>query len=169
MVGACASDVWRIQAKDIDQVHGDLHTLVQQKGLMLQPFLQEVQQEGEYSFVFLGGTLSHTVLKRPQQNDFRVQPVYGGICQRVVPTPALLEQAKEVYQALHHSLLYARIDALVQANRLVVMEVELTEPDLLLRCDSLSPLRFAQVCSDRLRESKDTLHPLRSSHRVERI
>ena len=41
--------------------------------VLVQPFLNAIQAEGEWSLLFYGGAYSHAVLKRPRQNDFRVQ------------------------------------------------------------------------------------------------
>jgi hypothetical protein len=46
--------------------------------LMLQPFLKQVVEEGEWSLLFFGGAFSHAVIKRPRGGDFRVQNEYGG-------------------------------------------------------------------------------------------
>lgn len=157
IVGAAAAGVWRIQVEKAEDVQETFQALVHQTGLMIQPFQQEIQQEGEYSFVFLGGQYSHTVLKRPKREDFRVQSLYGGTCRRVEPAPTLVEQAREVYRVLPQPLLYARIDALVQTSQLVIMEVEITEPDLLLRFDSYAPWRFAQAFHDWFDERGEAL------------
>ncbi|MNU75277.1 Cycloserine biosynthesis protein DcsG [compost metagenome] len=48
------------------------------KGAVIQPFLKEVSEKGELSFVFFGGKYSHCFVKVPVKNEERVQPFYGG-------------------------------------------------------------------------------------------
>lgn len=48
------------------------------KGAVIQPFLEEVSQKGELSFVFFGGKYSHCFVKVPVKHEERVQPFYGG-------------------------------------------------------------------------------------------
>lgn len=48
------------------------------KGAIIQPFLKEVSQKGELSFVFFNGKYSHCFVKVPVKNEERVQPFYGG-------------------------------------------------------------------------------------------
>jgi len=42
--------------------------------VLVQPFVPEIQSEGEWSLVFFGGAFSHAVLKVPGAGDYRVQP-----------------------------------------------------------------------------------------------
>ena len=46
--------------------------------MLVQPWLEAVVSEGEYSLIFFGGRFSHCVAKRPTAGDFRVQPDHGG-------------------------------------------------------------------------------------------
>ena len=47
-------------------------------GAMVQPFVDEIATEGEWSLLFFAGEYSHAVLKRPRPGDFRVQEAHGG-------------------------------------------------------------------------------------------
>ncbi len=98
---------------------------------LLQPFLPSVVEEGEYSFVFCGGELSHAFVKRAAPGDYRVQPSYGG---REFPIAAGLSDlalAQQVLAAIGETLLYARVDmARLPDGRLAVMELEAVEPFL---------------------------------------
>ena len=46
--------------------------------VMVQEFLSEIQDGGEWSLMFFGGEFSHAVVKRPATGDFRVQVEHGG-------------------------------------------------------------------------------------------
>lgn len=99
---------------------------------MIQPFLSSIVTEGEYSFVFCGGELSHAFVKRPAPGDYRVQPSYGGREFAIEPAQADLALAEAALAAAALApLLYARVDmARLPDGRLAVMELEAVEPHL---------------------------------------
>ncbi len=98
---------------------------------MIQPFVPAVASEGEFSFLFIDGAFSHALVKRPASGDYRIQAAYGGVSKAVAPTPADLDQARDVMAALDSAPLYARIDMVRDAaGRLMLMELEVIEPFL---------------------------------------
>lgn len=101
-------------------------------GALLQPFLPEIETEGEWSFIFLGGEFSHAVLKTPRAGDFRVQAEHGGRAERRAPPPGLLIQARDAAVAGPRPWLYARVDGVRRGGDLLVVELELIEPCLFL-------------------------------------
>lgn len=111
--------------------------------LLVQPFVPEIVQDGELSFIFLGREFSHAVRKRPGNGDFRVQTDFGG---SAVPFDAprdLIAQAEAIAAHLGEQWLYARVDCIVRNDQLVLMELEATEPSLFL--DEVSAERFADA------------------------
>ncbi len=100
--------------------------------MMLQPFLPQIQDDGEYSFLFVDGRFSHALTKRPTKGDYRVQSLYGGSEHPLDPAPGDLAAAQAIIDAIPHEVpLYARIDMVRGAdNRLLVMEAEMIEPYL---------------------------------------
>lgn len=113
---------------------------------MFQPFVDAVLDPGEYSVFIFDGRIAHTILKTPKAGDFRVQEEYGGDIRGVTPDAALLAAARQAYAAIDARLLYARIDLIELDGRYCLMEAELIEPSLYLRCDSHSPVAFADAC-----------------------
>ena len=99
---------------------------------MIQPFLPAIREEGEFTFVFIDGALSHAVRKTPAAEDYRIQSLYGGSEAVFVPFPSDRATARAVVDALPFAdLLYARIDMVrLPDGRLAVMEAELIEPYL---------------------------------------
>ena len=110
---------------------------------LVQPFVAEILTRGEWSLIFLGGAFSHSVLKRPRAGDFRVQNDFGGTAQPIAPSTQLVEDARELLAMIDAPLLYARVDGVERDGRLVLMELELTEPSLFLEADSAA--RFAEA------------------------
>ena len=96
---------------------------------MVQPFLPAIAEEGELSFLFIGGEFSHALRKRAAKGDYRIQSLYGGYESVHTPSPADLASARAIMQALPFPApLYARIDMLSGDNGLLLMEAELIEP-----------------------------------------
>ncbi len=99
---------------------------------MIQPFLPAITGEGEYSFIFIDGELSHCLLKTAASGDYRIQSIYGGKEQAVKPAHADRAAASSIVAALPFSTpLYARVDMVRNADgELAVMEAEMIEPYL---------------------------------------
>lgn len=111
--------------------------------LLVQPFVPEIVADGELSFIFLGRRFSHAVRKRAGSGDFRVQTEFGGSAEPFSPPQDLIEQAARIAGTLGEQWLYARIDCVVRDGRLLLMELEATEPSLFLDEDSAE--RFADA------------------------
>lgn len=100
---------------------------------MIQPFLPAIQREGELSFIFVDGALSHALLKQATGGDYRIQSLYGGTETPLDPAPADRATAEAVMALLPFAQppLYARIDMVrLEDGRLAVIEAELIEPYL---------------------------------------
>jgi len=119
---------------------------------MIQPFMEAIQSEGEWSLLYFGGQFSHAVLKTPKLGDFRSQPDYQSHVRRVAPPLEALSLAQDVLDYLsQHVLLYARIDMVRNAKgQFCLMEVELIEPDLYLSFDDHAAQNLAKAFSERL-------------------
>jgi len=111
---------------------------------MVQQFIPEILEAGEWSLVFIAGEFSHAVVKLPTPGDFRVQAQFGGTARRVQPTPDMIDTAARIVEALPDRPLYARVDGTEGESGLVLMEVELIEPVLFLGLGCAVD-RFAQA------------------------
>lgn len=117
---------------------------------LVQPFAEAVVTEGEWSFVFVDGRPSHTVLKRPASGDFRVQSIYGGTARRAEPDPRDQADAEAVMANLPRRPLHARVDMARLEGRLHLMELELIEPVLFFGLEPDAPRRLAAAALARL-------------------
>jgi hypothetical protein len=121
---------------------------------LVQPFMPEVARDGEWSLLYFGGVFSHAVLKRPAAGDYRVQGEHGGSVGPATPTPAMLEDADRTLAAVarlgHGDHLYVRVDGVVSAGQLLVMELEMIEPFLFLGARPEAAERLARLVSERL-------------------
>jgi len=119
------------------------------RAFVVQPFIENIRTEGEYSLFYLGGTLSHAIQKVPKARDFRVQEEHGASIKALVPDVSLVACADRILGLVKPQPVYARCD-LVRGpdGRFLLMELELIEPSMYLRMHPEAPQRFA-VAFDR--------------------
>ena len=114
------------------QAHVD--TLLAGGAVLVQPFVESIERDGELSIVFVDGHFTHAVRKRPADDDFRVQPEWGGTNERVDPAPREHEAAGAVLTAAGRDFLYARVDLVGgHDGEPLLVELEVIEPRLFLR------------------------------------
>jgi glutathione synthase/RimK-type ligase-like ATP-grasp enzyme len=131
-VSATAHNTWLAESKSFFQ--GNEPAQKMQGPYLVQQFVPEVVTNGEISFIYIDGAYSHAVLKRPAAGDFRVQKDFGGSAKLLHPPAALLSRANEIAATVPYvrDSLYCRIDAVEKDGRLLLMELELIEPELFL-------------------------------------
>jgi hypothetical protein len=122
--------------------------------VMVQPYMSSVEGDGETSLIYFGRTFSHAVRKSPVLNgpdlgiDHRFD-VPGENPRPRVPTDAQLALAREALAAIPggwEQILFARVDLIPDQNgRPMLMELELTEPQLFLEVAPDSAARFADA------------------------
>lgn len=101
--------------------------------MLVQPWLEDIVNSGEWSLLFFGGKFSHCVSKVPRPGEFRVQPEYGGIIARCEPPEGAIALAEAALGAAPARTTYARVDIVVgNDGALQVIELELIEPALFL-------------------------------------
>lgn len=113
----------RLEAKD------HFNTLLAEGDVMIQPYLSEIETEGEISLVFFGGKFSHAARKYPAMGDYRVQTEHGGRSIPVEPTSRELAVAERAIAATPEVPVYARVD-LVGIEEPKLIELEMIEPEL---------------------------------------
>ena len=145
VVGANADDTYRLTRAAAAALADELGERFRRRRCIVQPFLPNVVEEGEYSVMLFGGEPSHTILKTPRAGDFRVQEEHGGIIRAVVPDPALVARAVRALDVVAPTPLYARADFVRVGDDYLLMELELIEPALYLRMDASAPERFADA------------------------
>jgi glutathione synthase/RimK-type ligase-like ATP-grasp enzyme len=119
------------------------------RAVMVQPYLDAVDAEGEAGVIYLAGSYSHTVRKaallRPGQPPGEALYLEEDI-ERAEPTEAERALADRALGACpSNNLLLARVDIVQGADGPVVLEVELTEPSLFLGYAPGATERFADA------------------------
>ena len=167
-VGANADDTFRLRCDSfrrrndalvLGQASGatwaEAERIFRSRPLMVQPFLQSIVDEGEYSLFYFDGKFSHAVLKQPAVGDFRVQEEHGGQIAATQPSPELLQAGQRAMAALPEQVLYGRVDLVrIPGGQWGVIEIELIEPSLYFPYDPSSIERFAVALDRRLRQSQ---------------
>ena len=146
LISASAYDTFHLSRAQLEAFLPRLTAVFGARPYLAQPFMPQIKREGEFSLIYLNGAYSHTVLKTPQEGDFRVQEEYGGRITAVTPERALLRAGQRAMDALDEPPLYARVDLVRHAaDDFRIMEFELIEPSLYLRMDAGAPARFADA------------------------
>lgn len=113
---------------------------------MVQPFLPSLEAEGELSLIYVEGSFSHAVRKRPADGDFRVQSIWGGTVNAAEANPAHVAVAEQALAQLDEPPLYARVDLVSDLDdNPALIELELIEPNLYLGTDPTAVDRLADA------------------------
>jgi glutathione synthase/RimK-type ligase-like ATP-grasp enzyme len=117
---------------------------------LVQPLVESVRTEGETSVFVLAGVPVSQARKLPAGDEIRVHEAYGGTTVAVEPTDEAMLLAAETVaaarQLFDEDLCYARVDCMrLDDGRLVVGELELTEPGLYLDVLPANAEAFADV------------------------
>jgi glutathione synthase/RimK-type ligase-like ATP-grasp enzyme len=146
VVGANGQDAFRLSPRDDPQRLREIEEVFRGRACMVQPFMRNVLDEGEYSLFFFSGVYSHAILKVPAAGEFRSQEERGAAICPLEPEAGLLASGQAALAAVVPAPLYARIDFVRNdTGGFDVMELELIEPSLYLRTEPGAPERFAQA------------------------
>jgi hypothetical protein len=152
-VGANADDTFWIADEEADANREQALRVFADRELMAQPFVESIVATGEYSLFYFAGEYSHSILKTPKADDFRVQEEHGGVIRAIEPDAELVQAATRVMCALDEVPLYARVDLVrLPDGTLALIELELIEPSLYLSYDADAPERFATAMDRFLRQ-----------------
>lgn len=151
-ISANADNTFRLTKEKLFEKLGELIKIFSDREFMVQPFMQNIVDEGEYSLFFFNGEFSHCVLKKPKEKDFRVQEEHGGKFKSVVPTEKQISIGKNIIDKLAVLPLYGRTDFVrTSDNDFALMELELIEPSLYFNMDTESPARFVRAFNERIK------------------
>ncbi len=141
VISATARHTYRIR-----KFFPELTAIFESQDHMVQPFMKNIVEEGEFSLFYFAGEFSHAILKSPKQDDFRVQEEWGGIITAIVPDEKMLAAGGNALDQIGARLLYARVDLVRDQNdEFALMELELIEPALYFRMDENAPKFFAET------------------------
>lgn len=152
-VSANADNTFRLSKEKLKGQSSNLGKIFAQREFMVQPFLNNIIDEGEYSLFFFDGKFSHSVLKKPKEKDFRVQEEHGGNIQPIKTSSDMILIAENIINKLSTIPLYGRVDLVrTNQNKFALMELELIEPSLYLNKDVDAPLRLSKAFVERFKK-----------------
>lgn len=153
-IGANAMDTFVLRNPVPDEVVANLLKVFGGRAYFIQPFIQNIHREGEFSLFFFSGEYSHAVLKSPKAGDFRSQEEHGADITSVEPESALIDVATELVALIDPQPVYVRADFVRDDDdRFLLMELELIEPSLYFRADTAAAERFACAFDKHVRNS----------------
>lgn len=143
-VGGNATDTFVLRNPVSSEFAGQLSRTFRNRPFLVQPFIANIQTEGEYSLFYFAGDYSHAIQKIPKSGDYRVQEEHGADIQSVRPADDLLATAAQVLALVEPAPVYVRADFVRSDDeQFLLMELELIEPSLYLRTDDGAAGRFA--------------------------
>jgi len=149
LVGANGEDTFCISSSEDPGRVEEIIRLFRNRALMVQPFMDKVITEGEFSLFYFNGHFSHAILKTPSGSEFRSQEERGATIKAARPQARLLLRGRQALDRISPPPLYARIDFVRDdEGDFRVMEMELIEPSLYLRMHPEAPARFARAVDD---------------------
>jgi len=129
--------------------------LADRRSVLLQPYLDRVDEAGETALIFFAGQFSHAIRKGPllRRGEGPTRALFATeqISARIPDNDELL-LAKQTLAAMpfDEPLLYARVDLIRAADGSPrVLELELTEPSLFFDHAPGAAARFVQAIADR--------------------
>jgi glutathione synthase/RimK-type ligase-like ATP-grasp enzyme len=143
-VASTGYETWLIDAADAEKYEQQYGEQRKRMDVLVQEFAPGVAK-GEMSFVFLGGEYSHAVLKRAAGDEFRIHVEHGGSVESFEPSTSQIDWASSVIDAIHEPWSYARVDAVSAEGGLVLMELEMLDPELFFLYDRKAAERFADI------------------------
>ena len=150
-ISANADDTFLLTRSELADKQVLLANTFANKAFMMQPFISNICNEGEYSCFYFDGNYSHTILKTPKDQDFRVQEEHGGRLSSILAEDELIKQAEITLTAIDEMPLYARVDFVRHQQQFLLMEAELIEPSLYFNMDEKSAERFAHAFVGRMK------------------
>jgi hypothetical protein len=111
-----------------------------QGGLLIQPFIAEIEQQRERSLVFIGGRYSHALYR----NAFGRGPTRQTPDNFHSPTPDELRYCESLFAFLGAPLDYARVDLVPIDGTPTLMELELIDPSLFFHAEPAAADRLAE-------------------------
>jgi hypothetical protein len=147
-VSAGARDTVRTTERDAARAHAD-RLLAEGRAVMVQPYVEAVEHEGELSLLYFGGEFSHAVRRHPMLTDVAITEDNKATLRD--PDADQFDLAEFVLSKVKDDLLYARVDLVrMPGGEPVLMELEAAEPYLFLHYELEAPDLFARKLAERL-------------------
>lgn len=149
-VGTNSQDQFVLKRPVTNVVMSEVQHIYREQPFFVQPFIANVQSEGEFSLFFLGREYSHATLRVPEPGDFRSQEEHGAQVRNITASAEQIEAAERLLSLVDPQPTYVRVDLVRDdGGNFLLMELELIEPSLYLRTDPGAAGRFARAFDER--------------------
>ena len=156
-IGAGSRDAQRFVRSQIEAAVTHANRLLARgESIMLQPYLNRVDELGETALIYLGGRYSHAIRKGPllKPNAEASDDLFlAEDIQPRIASDAEHAVAETVLKALPHPALYARVDLLPGADGPRLLELELVEPSFFFEHSEDAAERLARRVFDAVQTS----------------
>ncbi|MBN9503779.1 MAG: hypothetical protein BGO01_08365 [Armatimonadetes bacterium 55-13] len=122
---------------------------LQERDMMVQPYLNSVEIGSEIACVWIDGEVTHGVRKAPRFDDDE-----ESVSHAVDPSDDERKFAMELMEGISENPLYARIDLILHEGELYLSELELIEPSLFFKQSPYALERFVIAVAERLKRVK---------------
>lgn len=129
-VSGGAHETWVAEAPFDGEVSARVAAMLARGDVLVQPFINEIARHGELSLLFMDGRFTHAVRKAAKPGDFRVQVEHGGTFEPADVSEAQVAAAARMLAMAPGPTLYGRVDVVMRGAELLLMELEVLEPDL---------------------------------------
>lgn len=149
VISTNATDTFLFARETLPDFIAQLRETFAERPYLVQPFIGNIQSEGEFSLFYFNRAFSHAIQKIPKSEDFRVQEEHGAKIIPVDPEPVLLNAGDRLMNVVDPMPVYDRADFVRGPDgQFLVMELELIEPSMYLRMNNEAPQRFADAFNE---------------------
>ena len=157
-VSSGAQNTSRYLASDRDSARAHVERLLSEgRDVMVQPYVDSVDADGETGLIYIGGSFSHAIRKGPLLQAPGVATDQLWALEDVTPRApddaerAIAEAALDALPWPRQELLFARVDVVRDAGGTpMLLELELAEPSLFLGLGSGAADRLAEEIARRV-------------------
>lgn len=134
-ISAGGRHTYRLHKNNLADYETVFQETIAKEAMMLQPFLYNIVTKGEVALMVVGGKVTHAVLKKAKEGDFRVQDDFGGSVHDYTPSAEEIAFGEKAVAACPEMPIYARVDIVWDNDdKIALSEIELIEPEMWFRC-----------------------------------